>query len=298
MVFVFEIGQVKIVHLGDAGLIPEPEVRAAIAHADAILVNVDGYVLPLDRLLPEMERLGARTIVPTHFSVLASARWATAETLTLEEYLDSLPPGVVVARMGSEIQVTPGMPRQVAGLPYLLLDEQAAEMSVFIQTARLILRTVTMEDIEDVAHSWKLDQAPLSRQEAQERIAWMLDNHRQNAPGRLTHLCLAIICKENRAFIGWCGLDHRDKTKAHPVLFYLLKANYWGQGLATEAAGAVLGYAFRELGLAQVDGGAGAENLASKRVMEKIGMRYVGLDEEGGHSFTLTREEYSQAKKG
>jgi L-ascorbate metabolism protein UlaG (beta-lactamase superfamily) len=123
VVFVFEIGEVKIVHLGDAGVIPEPEVRAAIANADVILVNIDGYVLPLDQLLPEMEELGARTIIPTHFSVLESARWATPETLTLEEYLDSLPPDVVVVRMGSEIQVTPGMPKQVAGLTYLLLDE-------------------------------------------------------------------------------------------------------------------------------------------------------------------------------
>lgn len=122
VIFVFEIGEVKIVHLGDAGVIPEPEVRAAIANADAILVNIDGYVLPLDQLLPEMEKLGARTIIPTHFSVSENARWATAETLTLEEYLDSLPSDIVVTRMNSEIQVTPGMPKQIAGLTYLLLD--------------------------------------------------------------------------------------------------------------------------------------------------------------------------------
>jgi L-ascorbate metabolism protein UlaG (beta-lactamase superfamily) len=123
VVFVFEIGEVKIVHMGDAGVIPESEVRAAIANADVILVNIDGYVLPLDQLLPEMEKLQARTIIPTHFSVLESARWATSTTLTLGEYLDSLPSDVVVVRMDSEIQVTPGMPKQVAGLTYLLPDE-------------------------------------------------------------------------------------------------------------------------------------------------------------------------------
>ncbi len=123
VVFVFEIEQAKIVHLGDAGLIPEPNVRAAIANADVILVNIDGYVLPLDQLLPEMERLGARTIIPTHFSASASARWATAETMTLEEFLGTLPADIAVVRMGSEIQVTPGMPKQVAGLSYLLLEE-------------------------------------------------------------------------------------------------------------------------------------------------------------------------------
>lgn len=165
-------------------------------------------------------------------------------------------------------------------------------MTTSIETARLLLRTVTMEDIADVAHSWRLDEAPLSRTEAEEQVIWMLENHRRNAPGRLTHLCLAIILKDSGAFIGWCGLDHRDQTKANPVLFYLLKAGYWGKGLATEAAEAMLGFAFGEWGLARVDAGAAFENTASKRVMEKAGMRYLGLDGEGGHSFTLIREEY------
>jgi len=162
---------------------------------------------------------------------------------------------------------------------------------VFIETARLILRTVTMDDVEGVALSWRLDEGPISREEAEERVRWMVDNHRQNAPGRVVHLCLAIIDKDAGEIIGWCGLDHRDQAKAAPVLFYLLKASYWGKGLATEAAEAVLGYAFGELGLARVDGAAAFENVASKRVMEKIGMRYVGLDEEGGYSFTVSREE-------
>ena len=43
--------------------------------------------------------------------------------LTLDEYLDSLPSDIAVVRMDSEIQATPGMPKQVAGLTYLLLDE-------------------------------------------------------------------------------------------------------------------------------------------------------------------------------
>ncbi len=164
---------------------------------------------------------------------------------------------------------------------------------MFIETARLILRTVTMEDVEGVALSWKLDEGAISRQEAEERIRWMLDNHRQNAPGKVVHLCLAIVPKDAQGIIGWCGLDHRDRSKAAPVLFYLLKASYWGKGLATEAAAAVLGCAFGELELARVNSAAAFENVASKRVMEKIGMRYVGLDEEGGHSFTIGRGEYS-----
>jgi L-ascorbate metabolism protein UlaG (beta-lactamase superfamily) len=123
VVFVFWVGGAKIVHLGDAGVIAEPEARTAVGNADVILVNIDGFVLPPDRILPEMERLGARTIIPTHFSVKEDARWATSTTPTLEEFLASLPSDVSVIRKPGEIQVKPGMPNQVAGLTYTLIGE-------------------------------------------------------------------------------------------------------------------------------------------------------------------------------
>jgi RimJ/RimL family protein N-acetyltransferase len=169
---------------------------------------------------------------------------------------------------------------------------QPDDKAVSIETARLILRTVTPADVEGVASSWKLDQGPISPAEAQRVIDKMRANHAQNRPGKILHLCLAILSKETGAFIGWCGLDHTDPRDADPALFYLLKASCWGKGLATEAAGAVLDYAFRQLALASVHGGAAPENLASKRVMEKIGMRDIGLDDEGGYAFTISREAF------
>jgi RimJ/RimL family protein N-acetyltransferase len=68
----------------------------------------------------------------------------------------------------------------------------------------------------------------------------MLANHERNAASRLVHLCLAILARETGRISGWYGLDQRDASKAQPVLFYLLKAAHWGQGLATEVAKAVL----------------------------------------------------------
>jgi len=164
--------------------------------------------------------------------------------------------------------------------------------NVYIETDRLILRTVTMDDIEDVALTWKLDDDAISHEEAEKHIKWMLDNHERNAPENFIHLCLVIIHKENNKFIGWCGLDHLKPSQPNAVLFYLFKKEYWGRGLATEAAKAILKYAFCRFGLAQVDSGAVAENIASKRVMEKAGMRYLGREKDGGYSFTLTKQEY------
>lgn len=161
--------------------------------------------------------------------------------------------------------------------------------NIRIETPRLILRTVTMEDIDEVALNIKLYSGPISRDEAEKEVLWMQENHLRNAPGKIIHLCLAIIDKDTQNIIGWCGLDHRDTAKPNPVLFYLLKESCWGKGLATEAAKALLDYAFDKLCLTRIDSGCAFENIASKRVMEKIGMHYLGLDEAGGHSFMLTR---------
>ena len=168
---------------------------------------------------------------------------------------------------------------------------------VKIETERLVLRTVTMDDVDDVALAWDLDAGPISKEEAVKEVNWMFANHERNAPGKLAHLCLAIISKEAREFIGWCGLDNLDEKRANPVIFYLLKGRHRGQGLATEAAQAVLDHAFGRLALARIDGGAESENIASKRVMEKIGMRYLGPDDDGAHSFTLAREEWLRRKE-
>jgi len=120
-VFVFRIGEVKVVHMGDAGILVPPDLLAAVEDADVIIVNVDGYVLPFDQFMGQMEQINARTIIPSHYSISADARFYT--WATLDEFLETLPSDVVVVREGSEIQVTPGMPEQVTVLAPLALAE-------------------------------------------------------------------------------------------------------------------------------------------------------------------------------
>jgi ribosomal-protein-alanine N-acetyltransferase len=175
---------------------------------------------------------------------------------------------------------------------------QRMEAMAPIETARLFLKPPTMADLAGVQMTWNLDGEPITSEEAAAEIGTMMSNRERNNEGTFVHLCLAIVDKESGRFIGWCGLDHRDPRKSCPVLFYLLERAYWGQGLATEAATELLKLAFKELQLDRVDAGCAPENEASRRVLEKIGMRYVGLDDEGGHSFTLMRADYAQCARG
>jgi len=169
--------------------------------------------------------------------------------------------------------------------------------TILLETPRLILRTVTLADRDAVAASWNLDGTALSPGEATRKIEGMLANHAQIQPGKIRHLCLAIIHKETNALIGWCGLDHTHPEDADPALFYLLQKSAWGKGFATEAARALLELAFNHLRLASIHGGAAPDNPASKRVMEKLGMEAMGLDAEGGFAFTLTRDRYLDARR-
>ncbi|WP_028568862.1 GNAT family N-acetyltransferase [Salinispora tropica] len=57
---------------------------------------------------------------------------------------------------------------------------------------------------------------------------------------------------------------------------YVLARSAWGQGYATEAAATVLTYAFEQAGLHRVAATCDPANVASRRVLEKIGMKYEG----------------------
>lgn len=81
--------------------------------------------------------------------------------------------------------------------------------------------------------------------------------------------------RDRKELIGFCGLRLVEPGDDVEIL-YGIAPPLWGRGYATEAARALLAWAFRETGLTKVFAGADAGNGASFRVMEKLGMRYDG----------------------
>jgi [ribosomal protein S5]-alanine N-acetyltransferase len=150
-------------------------------------------------------------------------------------------------------------------------------MHILFQTPRLILRQFTEADAplilslnSDPEIVKYLHEPTLKTVEDAEKILLdiILPQYKNN-PGRW-----AIHTKDTMDFIGWCGLKHRPEIDEID-LGYRLMQKAWGKGFATEAAQHCLEYGFNNLNLKLITGRAHIENLASIKVLEKIGMDFI-----------------------
>jgi RimJ/RimL family protein N-acetyltransferase len=85
----------------------------------------------------------------------------------------------------------------------------------------------------------------------------------------------AVDIKPAMGLIGWIGLARPywfPEMMPTPEVGWFVDRDFWGQGLATEGAAAVLQFAFDDVGAERVLGIYNTGNVASGRVMEKIGM--------------------------
>ncbi|KAF2779862.1 acetyltransferase [Streptomyces sp. OM5714] len=81
----------------------------------------------------------------------------------------------------------------------------------------------------------------------------------------------AIDRASDGAFVGWCGLSEWNPVHRSASFGYCLGEAMWGHGYATEAAHALLGWAFDALDLNRVQAEVDTRNPASARVLEKAG---------------------------
>lgn len=92
---------------------------------------------------------------------------------------------------------------------------------------------------------------------------------------RLTYDLAVVLVAEDR-LIGRCGLGITDLDLREAMLWYTLHPDDWGRGYTTEAARAVVNFGFRELRLHRIWADCDPANVASWRVLEKLGMRREG----------------------
>ena len=87
---------------------------------------------------------------------------------------------------------------------------------------------------------------------------------------------LAVQRLDDGTFLGWCSLSRFDPDHRSASLGYCYDEPAWGHGFATEAARALLGWAFDTLDLNRVQAETDTRNLASARVLEKLGFVHEG----------------------
>jgi RimJ/RimL family protein N-acetyltransferase len=117
----------------------------------------------------------------------------------------------------------------------------------------------------------------------------------------------AIITKIDLKFVGVISLDLGDRKYRKGEIWYKLLPDYWGQGLATEAMKAMLAFGFEQLKLHRIECGCSIHNVASFKVMEKVGMTREGIKrkvlplDNGWHDaylYGILEEEYRSQRPG
>jgi len=147
--------------------------------------------------------------------------------------------------------------------------------SIVLETRRLVLRQPTLADVKAIA-----------RLVNDRRIA---ENLRRVPHPYLPDDAIAFITEAARlgtdtAFliehagtpVGMAGLEHR--TESEPELGYWFGVDHWGMGFATEAARAVIDYAFENLCVSRMVASARVVNPASRNVLEKCGFQWTGVE--------------------
>jgi [ribosomal protein S5]-alanine N-acetyltransferase len=146
-----------------------------------------------------------------------------------------------------------------------------------IETPRLILREFMRSDLQALAPIlvdplvMKFSTLGIySTSQTEKAIDNFIDSYKQFGFG-----FWAVTLKERDLLIGYCGLaidriDDRDE----PEIGYRLDAKFWGKGFATEAASASIQYGFDAIELPYILGAAQRQNVASIRVLEKLGMTF------------------------
>jgi ribosomal-protein-alanine N-acetyltransferase len=146
------------------------------------------------------------------------------------------------------------------------------------ETKQLIIREFFSEDVKDV-HIYASDPlvvqhmiwGPNSEQETRNYINLTIEQQRQ-VPRQVFEF--AVVLKQTEQLIGGCGIHISEPRQGE--FGYCFNQLFWGQGFATEAAGAMLKFGFHDLSLHRIYATCRPDNIGSAKVMRKCGMIYEG----------------------
>jgi RimJ/RimL family protein N-acetyltransferase len=153
-------------------------------------------------------------------------------------------------------------------------------MSIIIETERLLLREILDSDLEGMftldnnpnVHTYLGKNPILTIDKSQDYINNIRKQYVAHGTGRY-----AVILKETKQFIGWCGIKYITEPENGHVNFhelgYRFIEDYWGKGYGYESAKAWLDYGFNTMNIKTMYASAHIENKGSRHILKKLGMR-------------------------
>ena len=166
-----------------------------------------------------------------------------------------------------------------------------------IETERLIFRPFTEEDLPKL----------IEQRSDPDVNRYLGGPARQNAEALATRLkfymdcydkfgfgSCAMLWRESGEMIGTAGIQPLEDTGEIEVGYSIIKP-YWGLGIGTEAAKGWMEYGFNTAGLERIVAIAVEENTASRRIMEKLGMKYEKTEVHYGQEcvfYAISKEEF------
>jgi [ribosomal protein S5]-alanine N-acetyltransferase len=172
-------------------------------------------------------------------------------------------------------------------------------MSFEIETPRLNLRPLTAEDVDALhqlcttagVRKYLFDDSIAPREQIE--AFWQTSRDLFASSG---YGLWAMRLADERELIGFCGYwFFHDPPELE--LIYAISETLWGKGLVVEAAQTLMKYGFARLGFSRIQASTDAPNLASARVMEKLGMTFLKRGISDGLDtiyYSITREEFEE----
>lgn len=151
-------------------------------------------------------------------------------------------------------------------------------MILFLHTKRLILRNFELTDLDAFLayrndpevgkyQGWTI---PYPREKGEEFIREVMDIH---APKQGAWMQIAVALKETNELIGDIGCILRNEDACQAIIGYRIASPYWHKGYAFEAVQGWLDFLFEDLDIHRVIADCDTENVASYKLLEKLGFR-------------------------
>jgi len=172
-----------------------------------------------------------------------------------------------------------------------------------IETARLRLRRFTADDLDAVRRIYSdtevlrymWDGQARTEEQIRDALAFLMGGWEKRGIGMW-----AMVHKGHGEVIGRCGFTFLPGT-TEAEIGYILARPYWGAGYATEAARACVRYGFEDRALPRIVAVTRPDNVASRRVLQKLGMAYEGLAQHYGAEqacYAIERDAYRERAAG